>query len=61
MFKDSSAEYYQIINKYFRKKARQTLFKEEKEKSNNMVGNNTKIHLKMKNRSFLRIEKNIIK
>ena len=64
MPKDSSAEYYQIINKYFKKKALeryQTLFKEEKEKSNNMVGNNTKIHLKMKNKSFLSIEKNIIK
>ena len=38
----------------------QSLFKEEKEKSNNIVMNNTKICQKMKNKGLLSIEKNIV-
>ena len=39
----------------------QSLSKEEKEKNNNMVVNNTRIYQKMKNKSLLSIEKDIIK
>ena len=38
----------------------QSLFKEEKEKSNNIVMNNSKICQKMKNKGLLSIEKNIV-
>ena len=38
----------------------QSLFKEEKGKSNNIVMNNTKICQKMKNKGLLSIEKNIV-
>ena len=39
----------------------QNLSQKEKEKSNNMVGIVTKISQKMKNKSLLSIEKNILK
>ena len=39
----------------------QGLSKEEKEKSDNMVVNDTKIYQKMKNKNWLSIEKNTIK
>ena len=64
MSKDSSAKYYQDNKERLQKKAReryQSLSKEEKEKkSNNTVMNNTKIYEKMKNKSLLSIEKNIV-
>ena len=51
------------INKDHKKKDHeryQNRSKEEKEKSNNMAVNVTKISQKMKNKSLLSIEKNII-
>ena len=62
MFKDSSAKYYQKKTHAKLKKAcewYQSLSKEGKEKSENMVAKDTKIYQKMKNKSWLRIEKNI--
>ena len=50
----SSAKYYQNIKGRLQKKVReryQSLSKEVKEKSNNMVVNDTKIYQKMKNKS----------
>ena len=65
MSKDSSAKYYQNKKERLHKKAcerYQSLSKEEKEKKGeNTVVNNTKIYLKMKNKSLLRIEKDVIK
>ena len=52
-----------IMKKDYRKKAReryQSLSKEEQKKSNTMVMNITKILHKIKNKSSLSIEKNII-
>ena len=63
MSKDSRAKYYQNNKKQLQKKAReryQNLSKEEKEKIN-MVVSNTKIYQKMKNKSWLSIEKILIK
>ena len=62
MSKSSSAKYYQENRKRVQKKAPeryQYLSKEEKEKSDNMVMNVTKIFQKMKNKTLLSIEKNI--
>ena len=64
MSKDSSAKHYQNDKERLQKKGHeryQNLSKEEKEKSDNMVVNNTKIYLKMKNKTLLSVEKNIIK
>ena len=66
MSKDSTAKYYQNNKDKLQKKAReryQSLSKGEKEKKkiDNMVANNAKIYQKMKNKSLLSIEKNIIK
>ena len=71
MSKDSSAKYYQnnkerpqkklvkdIVHK--RKKVK-GLSKEYKEKTDNMVVNDTKIYHKIKNKSLLSIEENIIR
>ena len=58
--KDSSAKYYQNYKERLQKKARETyqsLCKKEKEKSNNMFINDTKIYQKMKNKNWLSIEK----
>ena len=60
MSKTLSAKYYQENNERLQKKARErykNLFKEEQEKSSNMVVNVTKISQKMKNKSLLSIEK----
>ena len=49
-----------MIKKNYQNQAReryQSLSKEEKEKSDNMVVNDTKIYQKMKNKSLLRIKK----
>ena len=64
MSKNSSTKYYQDNKKTLQKRDReryQTLSKEEKEKNNNMAVNDTKISQKMKNKSLLSIEKNVIK
>ena len=58
-----SAKYYQKNKERLQKKScerYQNLSKEEKAESNNMVVNVTKISQKMKNKSLLRLEKNII-
>ena len=60
MSKTLSAKYYQENKERLQKKARErykNLFKEEQEKSSNMVVNVTKISQKMKNKSLLSIEK----
>ena len=64
MSKTLSAKYYQENKERLQKKARKrycNLSKEEKEKSGNMVVSFKKISQKMKNKSLLSIEKNIIK
>ena len=64
MFEDSSAKYYQNNLERLQKKAReryQSLSKKEKEESNNMLLNDSKIYQKMKNKSLLSIERNLIK
>ena len=61
MSKNLSAKYYQENKERLQKKARErykNLSKEENEKSYNMKV--TKIFLRMKNKSLLSIEKNII-
>ena len=60
MTKNLSAKYYQENKEILQEKAHvrnQNLSKEEKEKSNNTVVNDTKIYLNMKNQSLLSIEK----
>ena len=64
MFEDSSAKYYQNNLERLQKKAReryQSLSKKEKEESNNMLLNDSKIYQEMKNKSLLSIERNLIK
>ena len=65
MSKDSLAKYYQNNKERLQKKAReryQSLCKkEDKKKCNNIVANDTNTYQKMKNKSLLSIEKNIIK
>ena len=59
MSKDSSAKYYQNNKERLQKKGRkryQSISKEEKEKSNNMVVNDTKISQKMKKKSCYLVE-----
>ena len=60
--KNLSAKYYQENKKDYKKahEKYQNLSKEEKEKNGSMVMNFTKISQKMKNKSLLSIEKNII-
>ena len=63
MSKTLSAKYYQEYKERLRKKdckRYQNLSKEEKEKNGNMVVNVTKISQKIKNKSLLSVEKNII-
>ena len=58
-----SAKYYQKNKERVGKKScerYQNLSKEEKAKSNNMVVNVTKISQNLKNKSLLRLEKNIM-
>ena len=52
MSKNSSVKYYQNNKERPQKNPRKSLYKDEKE---NMVENDTKIYLKMKNQSFLSI------
>ena len=62
MFKYSSAKYYQNNKEKLQKKAReryQSPSKEEKEKTDSMVVNDTKVYQNMKNKSLLTVEKNI--
>ena len=64
MSKDSSAKHYQNNKERLEKKIVKDIkafLKKKKRKSNNMVMNDTKIYQKMKNKSLLSIEKNIIK
>ena len=63
MPKTSLAKYYQENKERLQKKARErfrNFFKGEKDKSNNMVMNVTKISQAMKNVSSVGIEKNIV-
>ena len=62
IFKYSSAKYYQNNKEKLQKKAReryQSTSKEEKEKADSMVVNDTKVYQNMKNESLLTVEKNI--
>ena len=63
MSENLSAKYYQENKERLQKKARERykkFSKEEKEKSNNIVVNVTKIPQKTKSNGLLSIEKNII-
>ena len=63
MSKNLSAIYYQENKERLQEKLVKdikTFLKKKKKKSNNMVVNVTKISQKMKNKSLLSIEKNII-
>ena len=59
MSKSLSAKHYQENKERLQKKFMKDLSKAEKEK-NNMIMNDTKIYQKMKNKSLLSLEKNII-
>ena len=63
MSKDSSAKYQNIKERLSKKLAKdiKVFLRKKKGKSNNIDLNDTKIYLKMKNKSFLNIEKNIPK
>ena len=64
MHKDSSAKYDQNNKERLQKKLMKdfkVFLKKKKKKSNNMVVNDTKIYQKIKNKSWLSIEKSIIK
>ena len=64
MTKSSSAKYYQNNKERLQKKSHeryQSCPKEEKEKSNNMVVNDTKSCQKIKSKSLLSIEKSATK
>ena len=64
MAKYSSAKFYQNNEERLQKKLMtdiKVFLRKKKKKSNNMVLNDTKLYQKMKNKSLLSIEKNIIK
>ena len=64
MHKDSSAKYYQNNKERLQKKLVKdfkVFLKKKKKKSNDMVVNDTKIYQKIKNKSWMSIEKSIIK
>ena len=64
MAKYSSAKFYQNNKERLQKKLVtdiKVFLRKKKKKSNNMVLNDTKLYQKMKNKSLLSIEKNIIK
>ena len=63
MSKDSSAKYYQNKKEQLKKKFRESYqnFSKEKKEISKMVLSDTKVSKKMKNKSLLSIEKNIIK
>ena len=64
MAKYSSAKFYQNNEERLQKKLVTDIIvflRKKKKKSNNMVLNDTKLYQKMKNKSLLSIEKNIIK
>ena len=64
MYNNSSAKYYQNNIERLQKKLvkdMKVFLKLKKKKSNNIVVGNSKIFRKMKNKSSLSIEKNIIK
>ena len=64
MLKNLSAKYYrenkEILQKRLVKDIKIFLRKKKKKKINNVVENDTKIYQKMKSKSLLSIEKNII-
>ena len=60
MSKNLSVKYYQLIENKERPRERYQNLSKEGKKSNNIVVNVTKISQKMKNRSLLSIEKNVI-
>ena len=63
MFKNSSVKYYQDNKERLQKKLVKDIkvFLKKKKKKNNMVVKDEKISQKIKNKSWLSIEKNIIK
>ena len=64
MSKDSSAKYYQNNKESLQKKLAKDIkvfLKKKKKKSNNIVVNDTRNYQKIKSKSLLSIEKNIIK
>ena len=63
MSKNSSAKYYQDNKERLQKKLVKDIkvFLKKKKKKNNMVVKDEKISQKIKNKSWLSIEKNIIK
>ena len=66
MYKNSSAKYYrhkkkERLQKKTRERHKSCSDKEKERESNNIGGNNIKISQKMKNKSWLSIEKNIAK
>ena len=64
MSKDTSAKYYQNNREILQEKLVKVIkifLKKKNKKSNNMIVNNTKIYLKMKNKNWLSIEKHITK
>ena len=64
MAKYSSGKFYQNNKERLQKKLVtdiKVFLRKKKKKSNNMVLNDTKLYQKMKNKSLLSIEKNIIK
>ena len=66
MSKNSSVKYYQDNKERLQKKLvkdikRRKVFLKKKKKKNNMVVKDEKISQKIKNKSWLSIEKNIIK
>ena len=64
MSKNSSAKYYQGSKERLQKKLMKDIkvfLKKKKKENNNMVVKDTKISHKLKNKSYLSIEKNIIK
>ena len=64
MYKDSSAKYYQNNKERLQKKLVKdfkVFLKKKKKKSNDMVVNDTKIYQEIKNKSWMSIEKSIIK
>ena len=64
MSKDTSAKYYQNNREILQEKLVKVIkifLKKKNKKSNNMIVNNTKIYLKMKNKNWLSIEKHTTK
>ena len=61
MSEDLSAKYFQDNKKRLQKKLLKDVLKKKKKKNNNMVVNDTNIYQRMKNKSWLNIEKSMTK